>query len=73
MLVLNVNTLDSLVNGSLGVIEDIITESDGKVKSLVIKFDVEKAGAQQRDAYPNIANKYKESNYQDYRAALAIK
>ena len=38
MLVLNVNTLDSLVNGSLGIIEDIITENDGKVKSLIIFF-----------------------------------
>ena len=35
---------------------------DGKIKSLIIKFDVEKAGGQQREAYAHIADKYKECN-----------
>ena len=42
MVVLNVDTSDSLVNGSLGVILDIIQDRNGKVKCLIIKFDSEK-------------------------------
>ena len=44
MITLNVNTTDSIVNRSLGVIEDIITDDGGKVKTVIIKFDVEKSG-----------------------------
>ena len=47
MVVLNINTSDSLVNGSLGVIIDIITGSENTVKCIVIKFDIEKAGEEQ--------------------------
>ena len=62
MTVLNVNTSDSLVNGSLGIVEDIVTDNDGKVRYMIIKFDVEKAGAKQREKYAHIADKYKQKN-----------
>ena len=62
MVVLNVNTTDSLVNGSIGVIEDIVTEVDGKVKCVIIKFDSEKAGVEQRKQYAHIADRYEEEN-----------
>ena len=39
MVVLNVDTLDSLVNGALGTVLDIICDSEGKVKCIVVKFD----------------------------------
>ena len=63
MVVMNVNTMDSLVNGMIGVVLDIITdETNGKVKCIIVKFDVEKAGADQRKQYSHIADKYKEDN-----------
>ena len=60
MLVLNIDTSDSLVNGSLGVIVDIITEADGKVKCIIVKFDNKKMGAKRRDTYLDIAERYKD-------------
>ena len=59
---MNINTTDSLVNGSLGVVEDIVTDNEGKVKYIVIIFDDEKVGAEQRRRHANIAEKYKEKN-----------
>ena len=44
MLVLNVDTADGLVNGSLGIISDIVTENNGNVKCIIVKFDSDKAG-----------------------------
>ena len=62
MIVLNIDTLDSLVNGALGVVLDIISDSEGKVKCIVVKFDREKVGAEQRKKYSEIADLYKEQN-----------
>ena len=62
MIVMNVNTSDSLVNGSLGVIIDIITDTEEKVKCIIIKFDSDKAGAEQRRKFAHISNKYKDQN-----------
>ena len=62
MVVINVNTADSLVNGMIGVVLDILTEPNGKVRCIIVKFDVEKAGAEQRKQYSHIADKYKEHN-----------
>ena len=41
MIVINVNTSESLVNGSLGVIEYKVTKDDGMVKSIIMQFDME--------------------------------
>ena len=62
MIVLNVNTSDSLVNGSLGTILDVIAEEDGTVKCIIVKFDSDKVGAQQRKQHHHIADKYKDKN-----------
>ena len=43
MVVLNVNTADSLVNGSLGEVIDIIRNADRTVKCVIVKFDKEKS------------------------------
>ena len=61
MIVINVNTADSLVNGALGTIIDIITKED-TVNCVVIRFDSEKVGMEQRRNHANIADKYKDSN-----------
>jgi exonuclease III len=63
MVVMNVNTTDSLVNGMIGVVLDIITDdTNGKVKCIIVKFDSEKVGADQRKKHSHIADKYKEDN-----------
>ena len=62
MTVMKVNTADPLVNGSLGIVEDIVSETDGRVKYIVIKFDAEKAEIKQRKKYAHISDKYKVIN-----------
>ena len=63
MLVYNVNTSDSLVNGSLGTVIDIIFhESKKEVNSIIVKFDNDKVGEEQRNAYNSIAAPYSEDN-----------
>ena len=53
MIMININTADSLVNGALGSVIDIVTK-DG--------IDSEKVGREQRKIHARIADKYKESN-----------
>ena len=60
MVVLNIDTSEQLVNESLGIIVDIITEEDGKVKCIVIKFDNEKTGAMRRKTYMELGERYKD-------------
>ena len=60
MLVLNINPNDSLVTGSLGEILDVVLNSEGGVRCIVIKFDSKKAGVEQR-RHP-LAKKYRQEN-----------
>ena len=62
MIVLNMSTSDSLVNGSLGTVIDIITRDDGKVSWIIIKFDNEKAGIEQRRNHLEISDRYRDHN-----------
>ena len=55
---MSVNTSDSLVNGSLGTILDVITEDEGTVKCMIVKFDIDRVGARQRKTHQHIAEKY---------------
>ena len=41
---------------------DIIEENDGTVKCIIVKFDSDKVGAQQRKTHHHIAEKYKDNN-----------
>ena len=47
IVVLNINTVDSLIYGSMGTVLDIIV-NDEKVTFIIVKFDCEKAGVEQR-------------------------
>ena len=47
MLIFNVNTVDSLVNGALGIVTRFIKEKD-EVKSVVVEFDNIEAGLEQK-------------------------
>ena len=48
---IDVNTTNSLVNGSLGVIEDIITDNNERVELIIVRLKGEKAGSQQKEKY----------------------
>ena len=48
MVVLNINTSDSLVNGFLETVIDVIAEKNETVKSIIVRFDSDKVGIKQR-------------------------
>ena len=41
-------------------ITHIITDDDGKVKCIIVKFDDDKAGLQQQSQYPHFSENYKD-------------
>ena len=59
MITLNVSVSDSIVNGSLGTVADIVMEENDptKVKCLGIEFDNDRSGADQRKQYPHLVKK----------------
>ena len=59
-LIINVNIIDDLVNGSYGTVVGIEKKGD-KVHCIIVQFDDEKTGREQRQKYP-ISNKYKHLN-----------
>ncbi len=65
MLIFNVNTVDELVNGATG---SVVAFERGKkmcrnsYDCIIVKFDDESCGEQQRLKYPGLAQKYKDSN-----------
>ena len=63
MLVANVNTSDSLVNGAMGCIVDIVKFKDSsEVQCIIIAFDNPKVGRNQREDNPHLSAKYKNRN-----------
>ena len=58
MLIHNVNTTDSLTNGQLGILVDVIKTKSGNVDKLVIKLHNKEAGKQNRQKYPGLAARY---------------
>ena len=63
MMIFNVNTADSLINGAMGTVIDVITkENSNEIKVIIVKFDNEKAGREQRKTYNSIASKYEDEN-----------
>jgi hypothetical protein len=59
-LVYNVNTSDDLVNGASGFVVGF--EPNDKVISILVKFDEDKTGQEQRKMYHNHSMKYGEEN-----------
>ena len=62
----NLNTVDGLVNGSCGTIVGIEWSSklskDRRVNAIIVKFDDEKAGIQQRQKHQRLSRKYEKEN-----------
>ena len=48
-LVFNINTVDELVNGALGTVIALESNSEGNVESIIVQFDQDSAGFQQRE------------------------
>ena len=61
VLIININTQDSLVNGSFGKILKIV-EDKQKVDHLIIKFDKMDSGTKQREDHPIQSRPYASEN-----------
>ena len=62
VMVFNVDTLDDLCNGSTGTIIAFEYNEKKDVECIIVQFDMEKMGRNQRLKYPNLALKYKRHN-----------
>ena len=60
MLIYNVNTLDGLTNGQLGVVKQVIKDKNGNLDKIIIKFNNPKAGKENRDKFKKILKDYPE-------------
>ena len=58
MMIKNVRTSDSLTNGQLGVLEGVIRDNEGGVKTLMVKFDKADAGKLTRRENPQLEKKF---------------
>ena len=58
MLIHNIDTVDGLTNGQLGILVDVIKTTEGKVDKLIVKLQNIKAGRQNRQNHPGLASRY---------------
>ena len=58
MLIHNLSTVDSLTNGQLGTLEQILKNKEGKVDKLVIKFQNPSSGAANREKFSKLASRF---------------
>ena len=61
VMVYNVNIPDGLVNGSTGIIIGVEYKKNN-VDCIIVKFDKDTSGQQQRERYPGLTAKYKSQN-----------
>ena len=54
----NVCTIDGLTNGQLGVLIDVLKNSNGEVEKLIVKFNKQNVGTASRGQNPAIARRY---------------
>ena len=58
----NVSIKDSLVNGALGTVIDILVTDAGDIKAIIVAMDDPEAGEQQRKNYPADSHRYEHQN-----------
>ena len=58
ILIHNINTLDCLTNGQLGILIGVIKADNTNTDKLVIKFNNTNAGKDTRKKYPGITSKF---------------
>merc|ERR1711952_553208 len=63
LLIHNLNTMDGLTNGQMGIIEDFVKTKSGEIEMLVIKFRKPGIGASTRQKYPGLAKKYPDCSF----------
>ena len=61
-LITNINTSDDLVNGNSGIVIGYERKSDGKIDAVIVQFDQENWGKEQRERYKHYSDKYKSQN-----------
>merc|ERR1711911_366769 len=54
----NVSTMDGLTNGQLGVLKDVLKNSNGDIEKLIVKFNKTNVGAVSRGQNPGMARRY---------------
>ena len=62
MIIKNIDLIDDLFNGAGGTIVGVEFNENKKVHCIIIQFDLETCGQNQRAKYPRFAEKYKEFN-----------
>ena len=58
MIVHNIDTLDQLSNGQIGILVDCIQTKDKKIEILIIKLRDQSAGGQNKSKHPNLSKKH---------------
>ena len=58
MITANVDTKDSLTNGTFGEIIDFEKQDNGKISAIIVQFKQEKNGRELRKRRPNLQKKY---------------
>ena len=61
-IIYNINTIDSLVNGATGTIVGLEFNTKQGLECIIVQFDNESWGEEQRLNYPEISEKYKNVN-----------
>ena len=62
MLVYNINTIDCLTNGTLGIVTGFLYDKSKKVSHILIDFGDENIGKMQREKYKAIIPRSKEKS-----------
>ena len=58
MIIHNVDTLDGITNGQLGILIDFLYTTEGKVEKLIVKLKNKNVGKMNRERNPLIASRY---------------
>ena len=58
MIIHNIDTIDSLTNGQIGILKDAIESKEGKVEKLIVKLSNENAGQINRQKHKFLSEKY---------------
>ena len=58
MIIHNIDTIDSLTNGQIGKLEDVIKSEEGNIEKLIIKLSNRNAGKLNQQNNPELAEKY---------------
>ena len=61
-LIFNVNTIDNLVNGATGSVMGFEKNQDGNVYAIVVQFDQDDCGIEQRKSFNKLSEKYSNQN-----------